>query len=101
MAGVPTLPRLFRQQLPDDPSHQLSGYVRHSNSGTDAMNIATIAEPPPRCRWPILKQLAPDTGGRAIMMDRPVCVVGARSRVHLPLRSSLVSRAHALVVNDA
>lgn len=36
-----------------------------------------------------------------IALNRPVCVVGDRSRVHLFLPSPLVSRSHALLIEDA
>jgi len=36
-----------------------------------------------------------------IALNRPVCVVGDRSRVHLVLASPLVSRSHALLVDDS
>jgi pSer/pThr/pTyr-binding forkhead associated (FHA) protein len=65
------------------------------------MELTTTPEQSKRRRWPILKPLAPEKGGPRISVDRPVCVVGARSRVHLPLDSELVSRCHALIVNDA
>jgi pSer/pThr/pTyr-binding forkhead associated (FHA) protein len=39
-------------------------------------------------------------GLSAVVLNRATCVVGARSRVHLPLASDQVSKAHALIVND-
>jgi pSer/pThr/pTyr-binding forkhead associated (FHA) protein len=51
-------------------------------------------------RWPVLKS---DTtpGMRKVALDRPVCVIGARSRVHLPLPSQLVSKSHAIIVHES
>src|SRR4051794_8073562 len=75
-----------------------------NRGGRDAMartTTAAAAEQTNRRRWPILKPLAPAPDAPRIAVDRPVCVVGARSRVHLPLDSALVSRCHALIVNDS
>src|SRR5438552_209579 len=58
------------------------------------------SEPHAPPRWPILKSVTLGRGGQSIMLNRSVCVVGARSAVHLPLPSPLVSRTHALIVND-
>jgi pSer/pThr/pTyr-binding forkhead associated (FHA) protein len=49
--------------------------------------------------WPVLKPLRPDPASAAVALNRPVCVVGSRSRVHLPLAAPTVSRSHALIVN--
>jgi len=35
-----------------------------------------------------------------VALDRAICLVGARARVHLPLPSPQVSKSHALIVND-
>ncbi|HZL35723.1 MAG TPA: FHA domain-containing protein [Tepidisphaeraceae bacterium] len=51
--------------------------------------------------WPILKPAGSAQDQRGIQLNRRTCVIGDRSRVHLPLRSPLVSRSHALVVIDA
>lgn len=51
--------------------------------------------------WPVLKPLGPVGDSPAIRVNRPSCLVGDRSRVHLSLRSPLVSRSHALVIVDA
>src|SRR5687768_13451840 len=50
-------------------------------------------------RWPMLKPVGPEPGGPSVILDLPVCVVGARSKVHLPLDSPLVSKSHALIVD--
>jgi len=55
---------------------------------------------PSSSRWPVLKPMGQDQDPRSIRLNRLTCVVGARSRVHLPLRSPLVSRAHALIILD-
>lgn len=39
-------------------------------------------------------------GGQGVALDRAICLVGARARVHLPLPSPQVSKSHALIVND-
>jgi pSer/pThr/pTyr-binding forkhead associated (FHA) protein len=50
-------------------------------------------------RWPILT--SSDTPGLSkVALDRPVCVVGARAKVHLPLPSVTISKAHALLIHD-
>jgi pSer/pThr/pTyr-binding forkhead associated (FHA) protein len=38
--------------------------------------------------------------GRVICLNKHVCVIGSQPPVHLPLTSSMVSRAHALIIND-
>ena len=48
---------------------------------------------------PVLKPLSPGPT-RPIRIARQVCIVGSHSRVHLPLHSAMVSRAHALIVVD-
>src|SRR5579863_1754361 len=50
-------------------------------------------------RLPILKTDS-TPGYKKIAIDKPVCVIGARSRVHLPLPSQLVSKAHAMIIRD-
>jgi pSer/pThr/pTyr-binding forkhead associated (FHA) protein len=48
-------------------------------------------------RFPIF--VTNDTPGiTKVAMDRAVCVVGARAKVHLPLPSQLVSKAHAIMI---
>src|SRR5690349_23955938 len=49
--------------------------------------------------WPVLKPIDPPPGMSAVALNKPVCVIGARNRVHLPLPSPLVSSAHVLIVN--
>lgn len=47
--------------------------------------------------------LLPAEGGnetQSVALDRAICLVGARARVHLPLQSPQVSKSHALIVND-
>jgi pSer/pThr/pTyr-binding forkhead associated (FHA) protein len=51
--------------------------------------------------WPILAALKPTAELVQVALDRPVCVVGARSRVSLPLNSPHVSKAHAIIVHEA
>ncbi|HZK79477.1 MAG TPA: FHA domain-containing protein [Humisphaera sp.] len=51
--------------------------------------------------WPILSAVKPTPTLVQVALDRPVCVVGARARVSLPLSSSHVSRTHALIIHDA
>ena len=61
----------------------------------------TIANPnvaPPT--FPVFRKVVPDEDPHFIRLNRMTCVVGARSRVHLPLESPLVSRAHALITQD-
>ncbi len=64
------------------------------------MGAAILNEEVAASRWPVLRPVAPELGGRPIALNRPVCVVGARSVVHLRLSSAEVSRYHALIVND-
>lgn len=49
---------------------------------------------------PVLKPLSL-LETRYVRVDRQVCILGAHPRVHLPLHSSMVSRAHALIVTEA
>jgi pSer/pThr/pTyr-binding forkhead associated (FHA) protein len=55
-------------------------------------------------RWPILAPIKtsgpPAEPVLSIALDRPVCVVGARVLVHLPLTSRQVSKSQALIVID-
>jgi len=51
--------------------------------------------------YPVLKPLDPPPGMTTVALNRSVCVVGARNRVHLPLPSPMISRAHALLVNNS
>lgn len=55
---------------------------------------------PNQLKWPILKPDDPAGDAPAVRLNRTSCVVGDRSRVHLPLPSPMVSRAHALIVID-
>lgn len=50
---------------------------------------------------PILRPIDGSAIPAAIAINRPVCVAGDRSRVHLVLPSPLVSRSHALIVDDS
>lgn len=51
--------------------------------------------------WPTLTPLGPQGKVRPIRVGRAVCLVGSHSRVHLPLRSPMVSRIHAMIICDA
>jgi pSer/pThr/pTyr-binding forkhead associated (FHA) protein len=51
-------------------------------------------------RWPVLKTDG-TPGFKKVALDRPVCIVGARSRVHLPLPSQLISKAHAVIIHES
>lgn len=55
----------------------------------------------PQPVWPVLKPASAEQDQRFVRVNRKSCVVGARSLVHLPLSSSLVSRSHALIVVDS
>lgn len=55
----------------------------------------------PPLKWPILKPDNPGRDAPAVRLNRLSCVIGDRSRVHLPLPSPLVSRAHALIIVDS
>lgn len=55
----------------------------------------------PSLKWPILKPDNPGRDAPAVRLNRLSCVIGDRSRVHLPLPSPLVSRAHALIIVDS
>lgn len=48
--------------------------------------------------WPVL---ASPSGSGRIALNRPVCVIGARAKVNLPLNSPEISKAHALIVRHA
>ena len=50
-------------------------------------------------QWPILDPIA-GPRERAVALGRPVCLAGARVKVHLPLPANEVSRAHALLLSD-
>ena len=63
------------------------------------MSRHAAAKPPVR-PWPTLTPLGPQGAIRPIRVGREVCLVGSHSRVHLPLRSPVVSRVHALIVCD-
>ncbi|HXE54081.1 MAG TPA: FHA domain-containing protein [Tepidisphaeraceae bacterium] len=54
----------------------------------------------PRLRWPVLKPVSQDPDSKFVRVNRNTCVVGDRSPVHLPLRSPMVSRTHALIIVD-
>lgn len=60
----------------------------------------TSPRQPPRLRWPVLKPVGGDPDSPFVRVNRSTCIVGDRSPVHLPLRSPLVSRTHALIVVD-
>ena len=49
--------------------------------------------------WPILEPLE-GSRERPVALNKPVCVVGDRARVNLPLPSPIVSRAHVLLLRD-
>ena len=49
--------------------------------------------------WPTLTPLG-QGAMRPIRIGRDVCLIGSHSRVHLPLRSPVISRVHALIVCD-
>src|SRR4051812_32821815 len=51
-------------------------------------------------RMPVLIPEESRPGLSAVVLNRAICVVGARARVHLPLSAKEVSKAHALIVND-
>jgi len=54
-------------------------------------------------QWPVLTPVASAEAKAAhpgVALDRPVCVVGARVLVHLPLGSQQVSKAQALIVQE-
>ena len=51
-------------------------------------------------QWPILMPVGGGQDNPGIVLDKNVCVVGARALVHLPLPSSQVSKAHALLVRE-
>jgi len=50
--------------------------------------------------WPTLTLLGQQGKTRPIRVGREVCLIGSHSRVHLPLRSPIISRVHALIVCD-
>lgn len=52
-------------------------------------------------QWPILTNLKPRPSLVQVALNRPVCVVGARGVVNLPLNSNEVSKAHTLIVQDS
>ena len=56
--------------------------------------------PGSRLPWPVLRPVGDRKYGQSISINRQICVIGARARVHLPLESSLISRTHAIVIND-
>ena len=62
------------------------------------MSLENSGAPGGPAALPILQPVGPEQDPRAIRLNRPTCVVGARSLVHLPLESPLVSRSHALIV---
>jgi pSer/pThr/pTyr-binding forkhead associated (FHA) protein len=51
--------------------------------------------------WPIFAAVKPTANLTQVAIDRPVCVVGARARVSLPLGSPFTSKTHALIVHEA
>ena len=64
------------------------------------MTTATPIFRAPNLTWPVLKPVGPEQEKPAIRINRASCLVGDRSMVHLPLRSPLVSRSHAILVVD-
>ena len=50
--------------------------------------------------WPVLMAVPRNIKHPGVVLDRFVCVVGARCLVHLPLEVQTVSKAHALLVRD-
>jgi pSer/pThr/pTyr-binding forkhead associated (FHA) protein len=56
--------------------------------------------PGSRLPWPVIRPVGDRKHGQSISINRQVCVIGARSRVHLPLESTLISRTHAVIIND-
>jgi pSer/pThr/pTyr-binding forkhead associated (FHA) protein len=50
---------------------------------------------------PVLISTSPKDGAFSVAIDRPVCVVGARRLVHLPLCDSSISKAQALIVIES
>lgn len=51
--------------------------------------------------WPVFAPAQREAPVPHVALDRSVCVVGARVLVHLPLDSQEVSKAHALIVQEA
>lgn len=52
-------------------------------------------------RWPVLVPADAAQGLPAVVLNRPVCVIGSRrGTVHLALPSPLISRTHALIVHS-
>ncbi|HEX5242588.1 MAG TPA: FHA domain-containing protein [Tepidisphaeraceae bacterium] len=49
---------------------------------------------------PVLLPAEEGNQTQGVALDRAICLVGARARVHLPLPSPQVSKSHALIVND-
>lgn len=64
------------------------------------MANASFIRPGTNRRWPVIKPVGSHQQAPPISINRNVCLVGARARVHLPLGSPLVSRSHVLIVND-
>ena len=65
------------------------------------MTVMNQVRSSPLVKWPILKPDDPARDAPAVRLNRTSCVIGDRSRVHLPLPSPMVSRAHALIVIDS
>ncbi len=51
-------------------------------------------------QMPVLLPAEEGNQTQGVALDRAICLVGARARVHLPLPSPQVSKSHALIVND-
>jgi pSer/pThr/pTyr-binding forkhead associated (FHA) protein len=51
--------------------------------------------------WPVMLSAGESAEFPGVALTRPVCVVGARCVVHLPLPAQTVSKAQALMVRDA
>src|SRR5690348_6395046 len=64
------------------------------------MSNPLFLRPGSRSPWPVLRPVGDRTHGQSISINRQICVIGARSRVHLPLESTMISRTHAIVIND-
>src|SRR5579884_2415136 len=80
----------------------MAGVARGGFGGHGGPMAASPCRPPRATPWPVLTPLvSPQVRRvRSVVVNRPVCVVGARSLVHLPLDSPLVSRTHVLIVNE-
>jgi len=52
-------------------------------------------------RWPVLMAAGSQFGPAGVALNRPACIVGAPGRAHLRLKSTQVSKAHALIVHES